>query len=95
MPEPLHVANGHCTTALIERAGLRGKTSIWADPLHEGPVPDVGDDQLIRVRAAFIANGIEVSADGRVSTQPLAGTTFRLYLHYNPGTGDVSGRSSE
>jgi hypothetical protein len=62
VPEPLHVANGHCTTALIERAGLRGKTSIWADPLHEGPVPDVGDDQLIRVRAAFIANGIEVSA---------------------------------
>jgi hypothetical protein len=64
VPEPLHVANGHCTTALIERAGLPGKTSIWADALHDGPVPDVSDDQLIRVRAAFIAEGLaNTSAD--------------------------------
>ena len=57
VPEPLHVANGHCTTELIERAGLPGTTSIWADALHDGPVPDVDDDQLIRVRAEFIADG--------------------------------------
>ena len=63
MPEPLHVANGHCTTELIERAGLPGRTSIWADALHDGPVPDVDDDQLIRVRAEFIADGLDVGAD--------------------------------
>ena len=63
MLEPLHVANGHCTTELIERAGLPGKTSIWADGLHDGPVPDVDDDRLIRVRAEFIADGLDVSAD--------------------------------
>jgi hypothetical protein len=63
VPEPLHVANGHCTTQLIERAGLPGKTSIWADALHDGPVPDVPDDQLVRVRAEFIADGLDVSAD--------------------------------
>jgi hypothetical protein len=63
VPEPLHVANGHCTTELIERAGLPGTTSIWADALHDGPVPDVDDDQLIRVRAEFIADGLDVSAD--------------------------------
>ena len=62
MPEPLHVANGHCTTTLIERAGLPGKTSIWADALHDGPVPNVSDEQLIRVRAEFIADGLDVSA---------------------------------
>lgn len=62
MAEPLHVANGHCTTRLIEAAGLPGRTSIWADPLHDGPVPDVNDEQLIPIRAAFIAGRLEVSA---------------------------------
>jgi hypothetical protein len=63
MPEPLHVANGHCTTELIERSGLPGTTSIWADALHDGPVPDVDDDQLIRIRAEFIADGLDVAVD--------------------------------
>lgn len=62
MLEPLHVANGHCTTELIERAGLPGKTSVWADALHDGPVPDVDDEHLIRVRAEFIAEGLDVTA---------------------------------
>jgi hypothetical protein len=61
--EALHVANGHCTTRLIEAAGLPGRTSIWADALHDGPVPDVSDEQLIRIRAEFIADGLDVSAD--------------------------------
>lgn len=60
---PLHVANGHCTTRLIEAAGLPGRTSIWADALHDGPVPNVTDDQLIRIRAEFIAGGLGVAAD--------------------------------
>ena len=63
MTEPLHVANGHCTTRLIEAAGLPGRTQIWADALHDGPVPDVPDDQLVRVRARFIASGLDVTAE--------------------------------
>lgn len=63
MPNPLHVANGHCTTRLIEAAGLPGRTSIWADALHDGPVPNVSDDLLVRVRAEFIADGLNLSAD--------------------------------
>ena len=59
----MHVANGHCTTRLIEAAGLPGRTSIWADALHDGPVPEVSDDQLVRIRAEFIADGLDVSAD--------------------------------
>jgi hypothetical protein len=58
----LHVANGHCTTRLIEAAGLPGRASVWADALHHGPVPDVPDDELVRVRAAFIADGLDVTA---------------------------------
>lgn len=52
----LHVANGTCTTRLIEAAGLPGSTSLWADPLHDGPVPgDLTDDQLVEVRCRHLA----------------------------------------
>jgi len=52
----LHVANGHSATTLIELSGVPGRTTIWADPLHDGPVPgNVSDDELLRVRAAFLA----------------------------------------
>jgi hypothetical protein len=54
----LHVANGSCTTRLIEAAGIPGRLSIWADPLYEGPVPgDVSDDELIRIRARYLSGG--------------------------------------
>ncbi len=52
----LHVANGHSTTGLIELSGLPGRTMVWCDPLNDGPVPvDVPDEELVRVRAAFLA----------------------------------------
>ena len=52
----LHVANGHSTTALIRRAGLEGDLSIWADVLHEGPVPGAISYEALRdVRAAYLA----------------------------------------
>ena len=44
----LHVANGSCTTDIIEAARLPGARSIWADPLYEGPVPaGLSDDELL------------------------------------------------
>ena len=52
----LHVANGHSTTGTIREAGIPGLLSIWADPLHEGPVPgDISDEELIDVRASHLA----------------------------------------
>ena len=56
MPRFLHVANGTSTTATIEAAGIPGTTSIWADPLHDGPVPGgLDDDALAAVRAEYHA----------------------------------------
>jgi hypothetical protein len=53
----LHVANGTSTTRLIEAAGLPGVTSLWADPLHDGPVPGgLTDDQLVEVRARHLGH---------------------------------------
>ncbi len=64
----LHITNGHSTAGLIDRSGLPGRTSIWADPLNEGPVPGhVSDDELLQIRAAFLAGDQnragEVAAD--------------------------------
>lgn len=52
----LHVANGHSTTRLIEAAGIGGRTMVWCDPLCEGPVPDVPDEELLGIRARFHAS---------------------------------------
>lgn len=52
----LHVANGTSTTRSIAAAGIPGELSIWADPLHDGPVPGGLDDAaLVEQRSAYLA----------------------------------------
>lgn len=63
-PRLHHVANGSCTTRLIEAAGLPGTTSLWADPLHDGPVPgDLADGDLLEVRARHLGGGASAAVD--------------------------------
>ena len=60
----LHVANGTCTTRLIEAAGIPGALSLWADPLHQGPVPGhLTDAELLEVRRRYLAGPGEASID--------------------------------
>ena len=60
MTDFMHVANGTATTRIIHDAGIPGRSSIWADPLYEGPVPAGLDDAgLLAVRAQFIGGGGE------------------------------------
>jgi hypothetical protein len=55
----LHVANGTCTTDIIEKAGIPGTRSIWSDPLYEGPVPGgISDAELVEVRGDYLTGGI-------------------------------------
>ena len=57
MTEFLHVANGTSTTMTIEAARIPGAVSIWADPLHDGPVPgNLTDEGLVEVRARHLAD---------------------------------------
>ena len=52
----LHVANGTSVTKTLEAAGVPGLMSIWADPLHDGPVPaNLSDDELREVRGGHLA----------------------------------------
>ena len=54
MPRFLHVANGSSVTRTLAEAGVPGLLSIWADPLHDGPVPGgLSDDALLEVRRSF------------------------------------------
>jgi hypothetical protein len=39
----------------LREIGLAPRIVVWRDVLHEGPVPDVGDDELREVRARFLA----------------------------------------
>ena len=61
----LHVTNGDITADLLRRAGLAGDALVWADVLHEGPVPGgLDDDGLRRARAGFLAGVDGVDGDG-------------------------------
>jgi uncharacterized protein DUF1835 len=51
----LHVTNGDATVPALRATGLAPLIMTWRDVLHEGPVPDVPDDELRRIRAAFLA----------------------------------------
>jgi hypothetical protein len=51
-------------TGTLPRAGVAGDTSIWADALHDGPVPGgISDDELLQLRAAFIADGLPLTTE--------------------------------
>jgi hypothetical protein len=55
MSQILHVANGTSVTDTLALTGIPGRRSIWADPLHEGPVPGgLTDDELVDVRTRFL-----------------------------------------
>jgi hypothetical protein len=53
--DALHVTNGDATVPGLRGTGLAGAILPWRDVLHEGPVPHVPDEELRRVRAAFLA----------------------------------------
>jgi hypothetical protein len=60
----LHISNGDSVTGTLPRAGVAGNTSIWADALHDGPVPGgISDDELLQLRAAFIADGLPLTTE--------------------------------
>ena len=74
----LHVANGTSTTMTIEAGGVPGFTSIWADPLHDGPVPDVPDDELLELRARFLSDSSGPAEAGHYDTDTFAETVDGL-----------------
>jgi redox-sensitive transcriptional activator SoxR len=54
-PTLLHVTNGESTGNTLRRSALGGAVLPWQDTLHEGPVPALPREQLLRTRARFLA----------------------------------------
>ena len=49
------MTNGDSTVPELRATGLAQHILCWRDTLHEGPVPDVADDELRHIRARFLA----------------------------------------
>ena len=57
LPSILHVMNGHSMIPIVAAAQLPGTMTIYADALHEGPVPGgLGDAEMREVRGRFLAS---------------------------------------
>ena len=54
-PRMLHILNGDSTRETLERSSVPGAFTVWADPMHEGPVPsfEVGAAEARRIRARW------------------------------------------
>jgi hypothetical protein len=64
----LHVTNGTATTGIIKDARIPGTLSEWGDPLYEGPVPEAAtDEELVQIRAKFLADGVRWTVDDVVA----------------------------
>ena len=59
----LHVTHGDITEGQLRRTGLARAILLWRDVLNEGPVPDVADDELRRIRATFLADAPSRAGD--------------------------------
>jgi redox-sensitive transcriptional activator SoxR len=55
-PRLLHVTNGESAGNTLRQTGLGGAVLVWQDVLHDGPVPDVPRDELLRTRAGFLSS---------------------------------------
>jgi len=55
----LHIANGDATAGPLRESGLAGTVAVWADVLHEGPVPPDGDmEGWLAIRSRFHAGSV-------------------------------------
>ena len=55
-PALLHVTNGESAGNTLRQTALGGAVLPWQDALHEGPVPAIPRQQLLRTRARFLAD---------------------------------------
>ena len=53
----LHVTNGDSAAGTLQTTGMVQRIIPWRDALHDGPVPDVPDPELRRMRTEFLLDG--------------------------------------
>lgn len=57
----LHVLNGDATRVHLEQSGITGVLTVWADVLHDGPVPiGVSPEEFRRVRSRYPSTRLDM-----------------------------------
>lgn len=81
----LHVLNGDETRLRLERSDLRGTFAVWADVLHEGPVPgeDVTAEAWREVRAKYIAEAGHESYEAALARYERWDQALQRYREYD------------
>ena len=73
MSSYLHVLNGDSARIVLEETGLPGEIVVWADVLHDGPVPGgLDNDELVRLRSGHLEGALD-GADARAAEEFLGG----------------------
>jgi hypothetical protein len=60
----LHVTNGDSAAGTLRTTGVVQRIIPWRDALHDGPVPDVPDPELRRMRTEFLLDDPDERRDG-------------------------------
>ncbi|MCA1560724.1 MAG: RNA polymerase subunit sigma, partial [Acidobacteria bacterium] len=69
MSRLLHVLNGDCTRRGVERSGVPGDLTVWADVLHDGPTPaGLSGEAWRSVRARHLAS-LDGQSEGQILEQ--------------------------
>jgi DNA-binding transcriptional MerR regulator len=55
-PSLLHITNGESAGNTLRQTALGGAVLTWQDTLHEGPVPALPRQELLKMRARFLAD---------------------------------------
>jgi hypothetical protein len=81
----LHVLNGDSTRLSLERSRVGGTFAVWADALHDGPVPgpDTAADDWRRVRARYHAHAGHTDFAGALERMRAWDAGLAAYRHHD------------
>ena len=83
-PRMLHVLNGDSVRGTMEQSAIPGTLTVWADVMHEGPLPrDVSDEEFSEIRARYIGSRDYVDLEMARATEEKWRKALESYSDYD------------
>ena len=80
----LHVLNGDATREKLERSSVEGRLAVWADTLHDGPVPGLlSDEDLVMLRGRYLAAQTGEAEDRFIATGRMWNAGLAAYRDFD------------